>query len=210
METSLGVVGIDEVGRGPWAGPMVVGAVVLDTPIDGLRDSKKLSKLRREQLDKIIRAEAAGVGLGWVSAAEIDAHGLTWAQTEGMLRALAEINCQYDHIVIDGKINYLDKNHMVNTMVNHMDNMRVEVIIRADDSVPAVSAASIIAKVARDNFMAKMALKYPNYGFEKHVGYGTAAHRAALAEFGPCALHRLSFRPLSGYNLKHDESFASR
>jgi ribonuclease HII len=190
------IVGIDEVGRGPWAGPMVVGAVVLASPIDGLRDSKKLSKARRIQLDKIIRSQAVSLGLGWVSAAEIDAHGLTWAQTAGALRALGGIKCEYNHIVIDGKINYLDDNHMVNTMVNHMDNVKIEVIVKADDLVPAVSAASIIAKVARDDFMTELAYKYPQYGFESHVGYGTTAHRLAIEKYGLTEAHRRSFAPI--------------
>lgn len=185
-------VGVDEVGRGCWAGPLVVGAVVLERPIDGLKDSKLLSRSRREKLDKIIRLEARAFGLGWVSPAEIDELGLTRAMTLAIRRALEQIKLDYDEIIIDGKYNFLT------------DNVKAKTMIKADQLVPAVSAASIIAKVARDNFMIELADKYKNYGFDSHVGYGTAIHRVALAEFGPCELHRLSFRPIKEYTIGHD------
>jgi len=177
-------VGIDEVGRGCWAGPLVAGAVILPAPIAGLKDSKLLSKLQRENLDKIIRQNAVSFGLGWVSPAEIDEVGLTDAVRLAMQRALAEITIEYDEIIIDGNYNFLPDNPTAKTM------------IKADRLVPAASAASIIAKVARDNFMIELAGQYQNYGFEKHVGYGTAAHLAALKSFGVCDIHRRSFKPI--------------
>jgi len=176
--------GIDEVGRGCWAGPLVVGAVVLAQPIEGLKDSKKLSKKRREELSVIVLDRAAATGLGWVTAEEIDSLGLTRSTGLAAERALAQINIDFDEIIIDGNTNFLPK------------DPRVKTIIKADDSVAAVSAASIIAKVARDAYMVQAALLYPDYGFEEHVGYGTARHIVALQEHGTCQLHRRSYKPI--------------
>jgi len=178
-------VGIDEVGRGCWAGPLVAGAVVLGEPIVGLKDSKKLSKLQREKLAKIIHEKAAAVGLGWVTAKEVDALGLTESVRLAMARALDQIKVDFDEIIIDGDFNFFP------------DDVRASAVIKADDSVPAVSAASIAAKVARDNYMAEVAHKqFPHYEFDRHVGYGTALHLAKLTEFGICELHRLSYKPI--------------
>ncbi len=185
------ILGIDEVGRGPWAGPLVAGAVVLSEPVEGLADSKKLSKKRREQLDVIIR-ENAWVGLGWVSAAEIDELGMTKAVRLAMLRAVKNLHAAggtYEEIIIDGSINYFQN-------VEGLQTELVSAVVKADGTVPAVSAASIIAKVARDNYMTRLGLQYPEYGFEKHVGYGTAAHAGALQTYGITAEHRLSFAPI--------------
>lgn len=183
------IVGIDEVGRGPWAGPVVFGAVVLgDVDIDGLTDSKKLSKKRREGLSREIHEKAAAVGLGWVSAEELDARGLPWALTEACKRALAQITVPYQQIILDGTVNILKdtgKGPYVTTMA------------KADLLVPSVSAASIVAKVARDQFMANQDAVYPGYGFASHAGYGTAAHREALARLGVTPLHRQSFAPIA-------------
>lgn len=185
------ILGIDEVGRGPWAGPLVVGAVVLGgMTIDGLTDSKKLSKKRREELDVIIREQAAGYGLGWVHADEIDTLGLSEALRLATRRAVERIKTSYHEIIIDGTINFLDgtsKGQYVKTMA------------KADLLVPSVSAASIIAKVARDNYMAEQDGIYEGYKFASHVGYGTAAHRAAIEKHGVTPLHRLSFAPLAKY-----------
>jgi ribonuclease HII len=178
------IIGIDEVGRGCWAGPVVAGAVLLQDPLPGLRDSKKLTKAARERLDAEIRLHAIAFGLGWVPAPEVDAIGLTEAVRLAMRRAVAAITAPYDAIIIDGNYNFLD------------DNPRSSCLIKADDTVPAVSAASILAKVARDKYMRDATLQYPGYSFEKHVGYGTAAHLAALKEQGVCALHRRSFAPI--------------
>ncbi len=185
------ILGIDEVGRGPWAGPLVVGAVVLGgATIDGLTDSKKLSKKRREELDKIIREQAASYGIGWVSAQEIDELGLSEALNVATRRAVEQIETSYHEIIIDGTINFLAgtaKGRYVTTMK------------KADLLVPSVSAASIIAKVARDNYMTEQDKVYDGYKFASHVGYGTALHRAAIERLGVTPLHRLSFAPLQKY-----------
>ena len=178
------IVGIDEVGRGCWAGPVVSGAVILGEPIEGLKDSKKLSKKRREELTKEIHDKAVAVGIGWVDAETLDRVGITLAVKMSMELALQQIEVVYDKVIIDGHINFLE------------DYPKTECLIKADDLIPAVSAASIVAKVARDNFMADMDKKHPGYGFEAHVGYGTAAHVQALQEKGICDLHRKSFKPI--------------
>ena len=178
-------VGIDEVGRGCWAGPLVAGAVILpENIILKLRDSKKLSKGQREVLAPAINTTATAVGLGWVWPAEIDEHGITWAVKTAMERALAEIRAEYDEIIIDGNINYMSP------------DPKAKAVIKADDSVSAVSAASIVAKVARDTYMTKIAEEYPGYGFEDHVGYGTAVHIAALKRLGVSNIHRQSYKPI--------------
>lgn len=185
------ILGIDEVGRGPWAGPLVVGAVVLgDAAVEGLTDSKKLTAKRREALDVLIREQAAGYGLGWVSASEIDDIGLSAALRLATIRAVEHITVPYHEIIIDGTINFLKetgKGQFVTTLK------------KADLLIGSVSAASIIAKVARDRFMAQQDAVYPGYGFGSHVGYGTAAHRAAIERLGVTPLHRLSFAPLMKY-----------
>ncbi len=185
------ILGIDEVGRGPWAGPLVVGAVVLGgVKIDGLTDSKKLSKKKRELLDKEIREKAIGFGLGWVSASEIDDIGLSQALKKATKLAVEQIDVPYHEIIIDGTVNFLadtNKGKFVTTMK------------KADLLVPSVSAASIIAKVARDNFMAEQDIVHPGYDFKSHVGYGTAAHCATINKLGITKLHRKSFAPIKKY-----------
>jgi ribonuclease HII len=179
-------VGIDEVGRGCWAGPLVAGAVILQQPIKGLKDSKKLSKLQREKLTVDIKLEAIAIGLGWVTPQEIDSIGLTEAVRLAMQRAVDQIAVAYDEIIIDGSYNFL------------AHDRRAQAIIKADDSVPSVSAASIVAKVARDQYMADdMHELYPQYHFDKHVGYGTRLHIETLAKFGPSHIHRLSYKPVA-------------
>ncbi|CAN5379217.1 hypothetical protein BH10PAT4_BH10PAT4_2220 [soil metagenome] len=185
------ILGIDEVGRGPWAGPLVVGAVVLGgVTIEGLTDSKKLSKKRREELDIIIKEQTNGVGLGWVSSQEIDQIGLSASLILATKRAVEQIHVPYHEIIIDGTINFLkdtSKGAFVTTLK------------KADLLIPAVSAASIVAKVARDKYMVEQDALYPGYGFARHVGYGTAAHVKAIDELGVTPLHRLSFAPLEKY-----------
>ena len=184
----MAILGIDEVGRGPWAGPLVVGACVLgDAQIDGLTDSKKLTAKKREALAPIIHKKAA-VGLGWVSAAELDEIGMTAALCKACREAVKQIHVPFHEIIIDGTINFLRDTPLAS---------HVQVLTKADLLVPEVSAASIVAKVARDDYMHKLADKYPGYGFEKHVGYGTAAHKKALEELGVCLEHRKSFRPIA-------------
>lgn len=185
------ILGIDEVGRGSWAGPLVIGAVILDgTKIQNLNDSKKLSKRLREQLDLEIRSKARAYGLGWVSPQEIDEMGLSKALTIASLRAIENINLPYDEIIIDGNVNFLKdtaKSSIVTT------------IKKADELIPSVSAASIIAKVARDEYMKMQHKKYVNYGFNNHVGYGTKNHINSIKKYGVTPLHRLSIKPLQKY-----------
>lgn len=187
------ILGIDEVGRGPWAGPLVIGAVVLGrAEIDGLTDSKKLSKKRRDELDVVIRERASGYGLGWVDASEIDEIGLSAALVLATKRAVEQVKVPYHEIIIDGTINFLKDTSKA---------QYVTTLKKADLLIPSVSAASIIAKVARDNYMIEQDKLYPQYKFGSHVGYGTAAHRAAIDEHGVTPLHRLSFAPLVKYKL---------
>lgn len=181
------IVGIDEVGRGAWAGPLVVGAVLLGgVSIDGLTDSKKLTKKQREVLDIEIRQKALGVGLGWVSAKQIDAIGLSLALKLASRRAIGHIRKPYKEIVIDGTIRLLD-------------DSRVTLMKKADLLIPSVSAASIVAKVARDNYMKHLDGVFPGYKFKSHVGYGTVAHQEAIKENGVVPVHRLTFTPLQPY-----------
>lgn len=185
------IVGIDEVGRGCWAGPLVAAAVVLDGDISGLDDSKKLSSTKRIQLAKEIYLQAKAVGLGWVSAELIDKIGLSAANRQAMKAALEQIVVPYDRIVIDGNYNFLH------------DNPQAEAVIGADGLVPEVSAASIIAKVARDSWMVNAAMEYPEYGFDRHVGYGTKLHADMIAQYGICELHRKSYKPIQKIMLSH-------
>jgi len=171
----------------------VAGAAILptefrleDCPLK-LGDSKKLSKKQRDAADGWLRGNTVALGLGWVWPAEIDEHGLTWAVKTAMERALAEITAEYGEIIIDGNINYFS------------GNPKARAVVKADDSVPAVSAASIIAKVARDNYMTELGEQYAGYGFDKHVGYGTAAHIAALKNLGVSDIHRLSYKPIQAF-----------
>lgn len=176
--------GIDEVGRGCWAGPLVVGAVILSDTITGIKDSKKMTARQRDRYSKLIYQKADAAGLGWVQPSEIDELGLTASVRLAMLRAVQTIRIAFDQILIDGNINYLHS--LPNTIA----------IVKADEKYPEVSAASIIAKVARDNYMKDMAVKYPDYGFERHVGYGTKIHSQRLLQFGVCDIHRLSYKPI--------------
>lgn len=180
------ILGIDEVGRGAWAGPLVIGAVILDeTSLRGLRDSKLLPSETRRQLSEKIYERCVFASLGWVSSNELDEIGLTQATTLGIRRALNGFDYLGYEMIIDGSVNYFKE----------YENARCEV--KADQSIPAVSAAGIIAKVARDDYMKKLAVKFPAYGFEKHVGYGTKIHRMNIDKHGTCAEHRLSFKPLT-------------
>lgn len=184
------ILGIDEVGRGPWAGPLVVGAVVLpdSATIEGLTDSKKLTAKKRAVLDTEIKSIALGWGLGWVDAQEIDEVGLSAALRLATVQAVESIKTPYHEIIIDGTINFLSET---------IKGKFVTTLPKADLLVPAVSAASIIAKVARDTYMEEQDVQYPQYGFGSHVGYGTAKHAAALNEFGVTPLHRTSFAPIA-------------
>ncbi|HEU5121745.1 MAG TPA: ribonuclease HII [Candidatus Saccharimonadales bacterium] len=183
------IVGIDEVGRGAWAGPLVVGAVILNgVEVAGLTDSKLLTKTQRAILDKEIRQKAKAIGLGWVSAKHIDTIGLGPALRVAAERALIHLSRHaYKEIIIDGTIKLID-------------DPRVKTLKKADLLIPSVSAASIIAKVARDNYMAHIERVFPGYGFKRHVGYGTKAHQKAIDKFGASPIHRLSYSPLQKYS----------
>jgi len=190
----MAILGIDEVGRGPWAGPLVIGAVILpeNKPdwVNDLNDSKKLTVKKRESLNEIILKEAPATGLGWVSSAELDEIGLANSLKLAARRAVEEVrnkNIPFQEIIIDGTQNFLAGT----TLESY-----VTILKKADFLIKEVSAASIIAKVARDHYMYDLAQKFPAYGFEKHVGYGTATHQKALETFGPCPEHRQSFRPI--------------
>ena len=192
------ILGIDEVGRGPWAGPLVVGAVILGgAEIEGLDDSKKLTKKRRETLDRAIHEQAAVWALGWVSTRELDDVGMSQALRLATRRAVEQIqeqckekNVAFDEIIIDGTVNFLADTAL---------GQYVTVMAKADGLIPSVSAASIIAKVARDQYMTDQDVVYPGYGFASNAGYGVAKHRAAIERLGVTPLHRLSFAPLAKY-----------
>lgn len=197
----MSVLGIDEVGRGCWAGPLVVGAVVLGVQaIEGLADSKKLTKKQRQVVYDALVASDAAIGLGWVSAQEIDQHGLSWSLVEGTKRAVASITSPYHEIIIDGTINFLQ---------DTSKGAYVTTLPKADDLIPCVSAASIAAKVARDTYMVQQAQYYPHYGFAGNAGYGVKKHREAIDAHGVTPLHRLSFAPLAKYRDDYIENTKS-
>ncbi|HET6471656.1 MAG TPA: ribonuclease HII [Pseudomonadales bacterium] len=181
----LMVAGADEVGRGPLAGPVVAAAVILDPacPIAGLRDSKKLTAARRAELAEIIEAQALAVGVGRAEVAEIDLLNILRASLLAMERAVANLPVQPDVVYVDGN-------------ATPSLAMPAVAVVGGDDRIASISAASIVAKVFRDREMDRAAAHYPNYGFEKHKGYATAAHLEAIARFGPSPLHRLSFAPI--------------
>ena len=192
------ILGIDEVGRGPYAGPLVIGACILGDWqnsenaewIEKLTDSKKLSAKRREELYVLIKEKALAAATGWVSSAEIDEIGLSEALRLATRRAVEQIQqtkVPFSEIIIDGTMNFL-----VGTKLEKY----VSTLKKGDFLVKEISAASILAKVERDNYMAKLDAVYPKYGFGKHVGYGTAAHQKAMEEFGLTPEHRRSFRPV--------------
>ena len=177
--------GVDEVGRGPLAGPVIAAAVILDAarPISGLRDSKKLSAARRAELAEIIESQALAVGVGRAEVAEIDALNILRARLLAMERAVANLGVRPDVVYVDG-------NFTPNVA------MPAVAVVGGDDRVESISAASIVAKVIRDREMDRAAAHYPNYGFERHKGYATAAHLEAIERFGPSPLHRRSFAPV--------------
>jgi ribonuclease HII len=184
------VAGIDEAGRGAWAGPVCAAAVVLplDRPdltalLDGVRDSKQLSATRREELLPIIEDVAEAVGVGWASPAEIDAMGIALATRQAMARAVSGLDGSVSALLIDYvRLPGID--------------LPQRVLPKADVYCLSVAAASIVAKVTRDRLMVALAQDYPGYGFARHKGYGTRRHREALARLGPSSVHRMSWRPL--------------
>ncbi len=194
------VVGVDEVGRGPLAGPVVAAAVALrvDQLLPGLDDSKKLTPARRERLDPVIRAEALAFGLGQVEPARIDALDIRRAALEAMSLAFAALlqTCAPGGVLPDGVL-------PDGVLVDGLDvfpwppgapALPVEAFVRGDGRSRAIAAASVVAKVHRDGLMRAYHARWPVYGFDRHMGYPTPAHLAALREHGPCEIHRRSFR----------------
>jgi ribonuclease HII len=176
--------GMDEAGRGSWAGPVVAAAVILPKrcQLPGLTDSKLLTFANKERLFDLIMKKAQ-VGIGSASHQEVDEHGLLHATFKAYERALEDLNVQVGHLLIDGRDKFTFK-------FPHTS------IIKGDLKVRAISAASVIAKVTRDRHMVECAQNYPEYSFEKHKGYGTKLHQEALAAFGPSRIHRISYKPL--------------
>jgi ribonuclease HII len=178
------VAGVDEAGRGPCAGPLVIAAVILKDPfapeLAQVRDSKEISESKREELFDVIKNIAISVSVIRVSVEEIDARGVHMANLDGMRRAVSGLNIEPAYVLTDG--------YAIEGLA--LPNVAVW---KGDQVVTAISAASIIAKVTRDREMIELDKQYPQYGFAKHKGYITAAHTAALAEHGPCVEHRKSF-----------------
>lgn len=180
------VAGVDEAGRGPLAGPVVAAAVILDdlNPIQGLADSKKLTALRREKLFAEICAKALCCSIAQASVEEIERLNILQATMLAMRRAVEGLRLKPQLVQVDGnRLPVLD--------------VRAEAIVQGDALVPAISAASILAKVTRDRWCAAYDLQFPQYGFAKHKGYGTADHLAALRAHGACPEHRKTFRPVA-------------
>lgn len=180
------IAGVDEAGRGPLAGPVVAAAVILDelNPIKGLADSKKLTALRREQLYDEIQAKALCCSIALATVEEIDRLNILQATMLAMKRAVEGLRLRPHKVLVDG---------------NRLPSLNIlaEAIVKGDALVPAISAASILAKVYRDRWCADYHLQFPQYGFATHKGYGTAAHLAALKEHGACPEHRKSFAPVA-------------
>ncbi|NVO05428.1 MAG: ribonuclease HII [Rhodoferax sp.] len=180
------IAGVDEAGRGPLAGPVVAAAVILDdmNPIKGLNDSKKLTPLRREKLYDEIRAKALCCSVAQASVEEIDRLNILQATLLAMRRAVEGLRLKPAKVLVDGnRLPVLD--------------VLAEAIVRGDATVPAISAASILAKVTRDRWCAELDRQYPQYGFAGHKGYGTAEHLAALRSHGACPQHRKTFAPVA-------------
>jgi ribonuclease HII len=191
------VAGVDEAGRGPLAGPVVAAAVSLRADfltnpeklekLKAVNDSKKLTAKKREELFEIIKAECFEVGVGICDHETIDRVNILQATFLAMKIAVGQLKTRPDHLLIDGKF------IIPNTSFSQ------EAIIDGDALVFSIAAASIIAKVTRDRIMDEYDKKYPNYGFAKHAGYGTKIHMDAIKQFGPCPIHRRTFRPISDF-----------
>ncbi|MFM6990717.1 MAG: ribonuclease HII [Rhodoferax sp.] len=180
------IAGVDEAGRGPLAGPVMAAAVILDDrrPIVGLADSKKISPRRRDALFDEIRAKALCCSIAQASVEEIDALNILQATLLAMRRAVMGLRLPPKLVLVDGnRLPVLD--------------IRAEAIVKGDDKVPAISAASILAKVSRDRWCQDYHQQFPQYGFDQHKGYGTADHLSALRLHGPCPQHRRTFKPVA-------------
>lgn len=176
------ICGVDEAGRGPLAGPVCASAVILPAHLDipGLTDSKKLTDKKRRELFSVIQEQAIAWGIGMASCEEIDEINILQATFLAMQRALEQLNVRPDLVLIDG---------------NRAKDfgLPVKTVIKGDSLSMNIAAASVLAKVTRDDWMIRMAQNYPQYAFDIHKGYGTKAHYAALTEFGPCPIHRKTF-----------------
>lgn len=186
------IIGVDEAGRGAWAGPLVVGAARLKNPrsqfLHDLRDSKVLSLSQREKLYELIICDFV-TATGWAWPGDIDKHGLAVASSAATFEAVEKIATAPYPIIIDGNINYLK---------NTVYSDRTETLIKGDSHIVEIMAAAIVAKVERDRYMQKASLVFAGYGFEKHVGYGTKHHRESLLRLGISELHRRSYKPIAG------------
>ena len=189
--------GVDEAGRGPLAGPVCAAAVILDPkrPIEGLADSKKLSAKKREAFAPLIRERALAWAIAWAEPEEIDRVNILRATMNAMRRAVEGLQVAPDCVWVDG---------------NRLPDLPypAEAIVKGDAKVPAISAASILAKTARDAKMREYAEQYPEYGFERHAGYGTKEHVAALEKFGPTPIHRKTFEPVKSLLRAREEGKA--
>lgn len=176
------ICGVDEAGRGPLAGPVCAAAVILPKHLEipGLTDSKKLTDKKRRELFPLIQEQAVAYGIAFASEQEIDVINILQATFLAMRRALDQLNVRPELALIDGN--------------RETDfGLPVKTVIKGDSLSANIAAASVLAKVTRDDWMLEMAQKYPEYGFDIHKGYGTQAHYAALAEYGPCPIHRRTF-----------------
>lgn len=176
------ICGMDEAGRGPLAGPVCAAAVILPKHLEipGLTDSKKLSDKKRRELLPLIQEQAVAYGIGFASEREIDEINILQATFLAMKRALAQLNGQADFALIDGN--------------RETDfGLPVKTVVKGDSLSANIAAASVLAKVSRDDVMLELAKQYPEYGFDVHKGYGTRAHYAALEAYGPCPIHRMTF-----------------
>lgn len=178
------IAGVDEVGRGPLAGPLITAAVILQEPIIGVTDSKKLSAKKRHDIALLIKEKALCFAYGRVEAEEIDQINIHQATLLAMKRAIEGLSIRPDKVMVDGL--YLPS-----------VDMPCEAVVKGDLLIYEIGAASILAKVARDMEMEELDKQYPGYGFSKHMGYPTAKHRQALLDLGPCAIHRKSFAPVA-------------
>ena len=177
------VCGVDEAGRGPWAGPVCAGAVILAAPLAGLNDSKLLSAARREALEPLIKEKALAWGVGFASPEEISDLNILRATGLAMRRAVEALPLAPAFILVDGN-RVFDLGHPARA------------VVKGDSRSASIAAASILAKTARDRLMREMDAIYPGYGFAAHKGYGVPEHATALARMGPCPIHRMSFAPL--------------
>jgi len=176
------ICGVDEAGRGPLAGPVCAAAVILpaDLPFEGLNDSKKLSDKKRRELFPLIKQHAVAYSVVLVDEKEIDRINILQATLRAMQRSVEELSQKPDYVLVDGnKLPELD--------------IEAEAVVHGDSLSASIAAASILAKVTRDDYMLQMDADYPQYGFAVHKGYGTKAHYEALREYGPCPIHRMTF-----------------